>query len=268
MREVHVVRSPENVVFELDLAGLSTRALAWAIDVCVMAALVGMAASVFSIFDLVFAGFAQAIHFVVLFGIQWGYGLVMEWRFQGQTVGKRALGIRVLAANGVPVRFGQAALRNLLRVLDILPGGYLLGGACALFDRRARRFGDMVADTVVVVVGSMPAARAVDAPAARQRYNSFADDAWVLGAAEAIPEAERAVMRALCERREQLPLPVRCELFAKLARHLQRKLGIAPIGHLSDERVVLNLLAISAHTRQRSSGEDEKDRSWIPRALL
>ena len=146
MRDVHAVRTPENVVFEFELAGLATRALGWTVDLCVMAALVGLAATISSIFGLVLAGFARALYFVTLFVIQWGYGAVLEWRFHGQTVGKRVVGARVLSSSGLPISFGQAALRNLLRVVDIVPGGYLLGGLCALFDPRGRRFGDIAAE--------------------------------------------------------------------------------------------------------------------------
>lgn len=244
MRDVHAVRTPENVVFEFELAGLSTRALGWAVDVCVMAVLVGLSATVSSVFGLVLAGFAKALYFVALFAIQWGYGAVLEWRWQGQTVGKRLVGVRVLGSNGLAISIGQAALRNLLRVVDILPGGYLLGGLSVLLDSRCRRFGDIAADTLVVRV--QRAQRPVELIAPSERHNSFAADEAVRFALQSITAPEREVMVSLALRREQLPLRTRHELFAKLAQHLERRLGLQRPGYLSEERFVLNLAAVAS----------------------
>ena len=240
MRDVHTVRTPENVRFEHELAGLSERALGVLIDLAVMSTLVGMAALTCAVFGVVLAGFARAMYFVALFAIQWGYAVVLEWRWHGQTVGKRVLGTRVLTRDGLPIRFGQAALRNLLRVVDILPGGYLAGGLCALFDARARRFGDIAADTIVVRVQVSEwsrARRAGERGAELGARDATAPTSHVLTA------AERDVLLDLLERREQLPLPVRHELCANLARQIEARLSIGRSEFLSDERFLLQLAA-------------------------
>lgn len=229
------------MVFEYELAGLASRALAWAIDLTVMLGLVAVASVVSSLFGLVLAGFAKALYFVALFAIQWGYGAVLEWRWDGQTVGKRVLRIRVLGASGVPIGFGQAALRNLLRVLDILPGAYLVGAVSVLCDARARRFGDMAADSVVVRTRRSERPAEIIAPG--DRYNSFASAPWLAQAARTITAPERDAMLGLAFRRERLPLSVRHELFAKLARHLEQRLALQRPEYLSDERFVLNVAA-------------------------
>jgi uncharacterized RDD family membrane protein YckC len=243
MRDVHAVRTPENVVFEFELAGLTARAQALVVDVCVMMMLIGLAALTCAVFGVVFAGFARALYFVALFAIQWGYGLVLEWRWHGQTVGKRFAGIRVLSSNGLAISFGQAALRNLLRLVDILPGAYLLGGASVLLDARARRLGDIAADTLVVRVER--AARLVDILGDERSSSNSAPKhaAASTRAAREITAPERDVLLALALRREQLPLPVRHELFTKLARHFQARLAVQRPDFLSDERFVLNLAA-------------------------
>jgi len=259
LRDVHAVRTPENVVFELELAGLTTRALGWAVDVCVMAALVGVAATLSTLFGLVLAGFAKAMYFLALFAIQWGYGAVLEWRWQGQTVGKRMVGSRVLASSGLAINFGQSALRNLLRVVDILPGGYLIGGVSVLLDPRCRRFGDIAADTVVVRV--QRARRPVGFTPRQARHNSLTQDAAIVHAARCITAPEREVMLSLALRREQLPLPVRYALFATLARHLELRLGVRRPVFLSDERFVLNLVAMASQAGEapRAYGLDMPD---------
>lgn len=252
MRDLHAVRTPENVVFEFELAGLASRALALTVDVCVMAALVGLAAVVSSVFGLVLAGLAKALYFVALFAIQWGYGAVLEWRWLGQTVGKRIAGTRVLSADGLPISFGQAALRNLLRVLDILPGAYLLGGACVLWDARARRFGDIAADTIVVRAPVLE--KPVQSSVLNERYNSLAQDGSLAAVAASLSAVERELMQSLANRRERLPLPIRYELFSLLACHLEQRLAWHRPSFLSEERFVLNLLALVLQDAEPARG--------------
>jgi uncharacterized RDD family membrane protein YckC len=243
MRDLHAIRTPENVVFELELAGLAARALGWAVDVLVMLMLLSVAALTCAVFGVVLAGFARALYFVALFAIQWGYAVVLEWRWQGQTLGKRIAGTRVISSDGLAINFGQAALRNLLRVVDILPGLYLLGAASVLLDARARRFGDIAADTLVVRVQRAPLR--THTPHERSRYNSFADSDELAQAARTITAAERDIMLRLSARRERLPPPLRYELFETLARHLQERLDLQCPTFMSQERFVLNLLAIA-----------------------
>jgi uncharacterized RDD family membrane protein YckC len=243
MRDLHSIRTPENVVFQFELAGVASRALAWGIDLLAMASLISVAAVSGSVSGLVLAGFAKALYFVLAFAIQWGYGATLEWRWHGQTLGKRVVGLRVLSFHGTPITFGQAVVRNLLRIVDILPLGYLVGGMSALCDRCARRLGDIAADTVVVRTRHSARPSAMTAPA--DRYNSFARDASITHAARAVTAPERDAMLGLSLRREQLPLAVRHALFAKLASHLEARLGIQRPTYFSEERFVLNLTAIA-----------------------
>ena len=67
-------------------------------------------------------------------------------------LGKRALGLRVVNANGTPVGWVASVVRNLMRTVDMLPLLYGFGLVAALADRHSRRFGDMVAGTLVVHV--------------------------------------------------------------------------------------------------------------------
>jgi hypothetical protein len=168
---------------------------------------------------------------------------VLECHWQGQTVGKRMVGIRVVSAQGVPIGFGAAALRNLLRVVDILPGIYLVGAASVLRDARGRRLGDMAADTVVVRTRRAELPSAI--VASHDRYNSFAHDAKLAHVTRTISAPERDAMLGLAFRRELLPLPVRHALFSKLARHLEQRLAVPRPAYLSEERFVLNLTAVA-----------------------
>jgi uncharacterized RDD family membrane protein YckC len=69
----------------------------------------------------------------------------------GQTLGKRALGIKVVRADGSPAGFGPALIRNVLRIVDSLPIFYIVGLISILATgQRRQRVGDLAANTAVV----------------------------------------------------------------------------------------------------------------------
>lgn len=251
MRDLLTIRTPENVSFEFELAGVSSRALAWGIDLVIMGMMLMFAIVVVGLFTVVAGGLAVALYFVLAFVVQWGYGAVCEYQFGGQTVGKRAVGIRVLQASGTRITWSQAAVRNLVRVVDALPIVYLAGGLCALLDEHGRRLGDIAAGTVVVRLRRSPRPSAVVATI--DRYNSFVTDPLVIHACQRITAPERDAMIDLSLRRETLPLAVRYSLFSKLARHLEQRLGIERPSIFSEERFVLNLTAVALGFQQQAA---------------
>ena len=82
-----------------------------------------------------------------------------------------------------------------------------------------------------------------------ERYNTFVEDPAVASACRRITAPEREIMVGLSLRREQLPLPVRRELFAQLAAHLEDRLGVARPSFFSEEKYVLNLTAVALGQR-------------------
>jgi uncharacterized RDD family membrane protein YckC len=143
--------TPERVEFRYPLAGPFRRAGSYLIDMAVLAAL--MALSTFVGMLLTFGmpsglGIVLAIYFALI----WGYGGFCEGFFNGQTVGKKAVGIRVMTTEGVPITWTQAALRNLVGTVDgPLPFLYMGGLASMVLTSRFQRLGDLAAGTMVVV---------------------------------------------------------------------------------------------------------------------
>jgi hypothetical protein len=82
--------------------------------------------------------------------VVWAYPVVFEAMWHGQTPGKRAMGLRVVAGDGAPVGWMASFVRNLMRTVDMLPLGYAFGLASSLVDPWSRRLGDIVARTMVV----------------------------------------------------------------------------------------------------------------------
>src|ERR671911_803653 len=146
------VETPEHVTLDLEIAGVGSRALAALIDMLV---LVGSALGVFIVLAIV-AGFGVtvgsiggALLMLGGFAVWTGYFILFEGLRQGQTPGKRMVGIRVVSDTGNAVSLSAAAARNLLRIADFLPPPYLIGALLVALHPRGKRLGDIVAGTVV-----------------------------------------------------------------------------------------------------------------------
>jgi uncharacterized RDD family membrane protein YckC len=102
-------------------------------------------------FAFLFAGFAFIYTpFSVIFLL---LGIAYFTYFEGtsgQTIGKRLLGIKVISASTTSIDMTKALNRNILRVVDWLPGAYILGFILILVSQKKQRLGDMLAETQVV----------------------------------------------------------------------------------------------------------------------
>ncbi len=130
----------------LPVAGLSSRSLAWLIDAIIKAVVLVVGTTVLSIFG----NFGDALSLIGVFLGLWFYNVLFEVFNQGATPGKSAMGLRVMNANGTPVGWTGAMIRNLLRAVDTLPGCYALGCISVMLSRDFQRLGDLAANTIVV----------------------------------------------------------------------------------------------------------------------
>jgi uncharacterized RDD family membrane protein YckC len=78
-----------------------------------------------------------------------GYYILTEWKLGG-TLGKLALSIRVTKPDGGAIDIKASIVRNLLRIVDFLPFSYLVGCILIWNSKTRQRFGDKMANTVVV----------------------------------------------------------------------------------------------------------------------
>src|SRR5258708_2943362 len=142
-----LIRTPEGIVFSQLLAGPVTRFLAWFIDLlCIWALLTPLGWAVM-LFIIVSPDVAGAFYTLGYFVVSVGYGIVCEWFWRGQTVGKRLFRLRVMDAEGLRLQFGQVVMRNLLRFVDALPAFYFVGGVTSCLNSRCQRLGDLAANT-------------------------------------------------------------------------------------------------------------------------
>ena len=143
VREVH---TPEGVALRLPAAGPVPRALAWLIDLAIRMALLMAISMVLGMLG----AFGNGVYLILLFVVFWAYPVVFEAMYGGQTPGKRALGLRVVSADGAPIGWMASFVRNLMRTVDMLPFGYGAGLVASLADPWSRRLGDTVAGTLVI----------------------------------------------------------------------------------------------------------------------
>jgi uncharacterized RDD family membrane protein YckC len=103
----------------------------------------------------------------VLLAVAWAlyYFFAFEWGADGQTIGKRLMGLRVVRENGGEAGVREVALRTALRIVDGI-GFYVVGLAAMLATgERRQRIGDLVAGTVVTTAeAAAPAPAPVHAP--------------------------------------------------------------------------------------------------------
>lgn len=140
------IETPEGVAIELPLAGPLPRAMAWLLDFVVRLAVFYL---VIGALQLLGTGLRGSV-FLLWFGLEWLSPILFEALWQGQTLGKRALGLQVIHDDGSALTWPSAILRNLLRAADFLPIGYLLGLLSLVFSRRFQRLGDRAAGTLVI----------------------------------------------------------------------------------------------------------------------
>lgn len=152
------IDTPEQIAIELPLAGIGSRFLAIVFDgllqfigyvVLVIIALLATGGELKRVWPSAW-NWSAAVLMLVVFCLYWGYYAFFETIWNGQTPGKRHAGIRVIKETGRSITAFEAIARNLVRVVDQLPGVYAVGCVTMFLNKKSKRLGDFVAGTVVV----------------------------------------------------------------------------------------------------------------------
>jgi uncharacterized RDD family membrane protein YckC len=214
------IKTPEGIEFSLRLAGPVTRFLAWAVDLGTVIAIISILNVAVGILGVISRDLAMAANIVAFFVVFIGYGILTEWYWQGQTLGKKLLRLRVMDEQGLRLQFSQIMIRNLLRFIDSLPALYLVGGLVCLFNKRAQRLGDFAANTIVVW------SPYVSEPDLNQllkgKYNSFREYPHLEARLrQHITPAEAQIAVQSIVRRDDLDPQARVELFRELTSYFK-----------------------------------------------
>ncbi|MGC9992578.1 MAG: RDD family protein [Candidatus Cybelea sp.] len=237
------VRTPESIAFTYELAGLGSRFLALAVDQLIQFATLGaifagivLAASRLpkhlapDAAEKLGESFAVAFIITVAFAVLFGYFILSETVWNGQTPGKKLLGLRVVRDGGYPIDFGASLIRNLIRVGEALLGYYILAAISALISPENKRLGDLAAGTIVVRDAPLATPRSLGA---RDEEPTYASTAYLAG-------EERALIKRFLERRDTLAPDRRKALAAHLAARVRARVP-ADLAGLEDEPLLERL---------------------------
>jgi uncharacterized RDD family membrane protein YckC len=239
------IRTPEGIGFSLLLAGPLVRFLAVLIDSACIACATSVLTTVLHVFAIISLDFAKALLAVGMFLLSVGYGILLEWFWRGQTLGKRLFRLRVMDAQGLQLQFGQVVLRNLLRTIDMFPVLYLLGGAVCFFSGRNQRLGDIAAGTIVIRTPEVVQPN-LDR-LSNHKYNSLREyPRHTVRLRRMISGEEASIALRAVLRRDEMAPEERRELFGELAEYFRSRVPFPPEASegISDESYVRNVLDI------------------------
>lgn len=237
------IRTPESVAFSYELAGLGSRFLALIVDqaiqiVVIVAIFAGILLAASRVAgrpvkqvisqqtaESIAIGIIVAIVFLVLFG----YFIAFEALWNGQTPGKKLLGLRVVRDGGYPIDFGASLIRNLIRVGEQLVFYYLISAISALISPENKRIGDIAAGTIVVRDARLFQPRNLE----RSEEPAYAPTAYLDG-------EERALIKRFLERRDALTSQRRGELASQIAARLRSRMP-PELARLDDEPLLERL---------------------------
>jgi uncharacterized RDD family membrane protein YckC len=239
-----IIETPEQTSIEFPLAGIGSRFLAIAIDSLIQGAAIVVLAIVFLALTFGAARFGPpttgdvwvvAILILAYFVLMYGYFILFEAIWNGQTPGKRITRIRVIKDSGQPMTAVDAVARNLLRIVDQLPVAYGAGLLCAWISPQNKRIGDYVAGTVVVHEKAYEAG-----PAQWDALASAQPGKHLYGANRLTPE-EFALVETFNNRRNSLDPAVRYDMAVAIMRRIATKLTL-PADGPPNEKVLEELV--------------------------
>jgi uncharacterized RDD family membrane protein YckC len=231
------VLTPERVNLEYGIAGIGSRGAAVIVDTVIQViALVLVAIAItFGIgaFGLARTGPAAAVLGLSLFALATfvvvdGYFIILEIVWNGQTPGKRLVGLRVIRESGYPIQPVDAVIRNLVRILDWLPFFYAIGVLVMLLNKRSKRLGDYASGTIVVRESTR--ARLSTLP-----LHTIDSSGYSLSSADA------TLVRDFLVRRPSMHPAARSDLALRLARLLANRYHLPLEGEAGAEQLLEQL---------------------------
>ncbi len=225
------IESPEKIIFDYRIAEPGARMAAYIIDsiiqiVIILVFLFGLLtrSSFFGADKNENISFIMtAFFFILLFCFQWFYFIVFELITNGQSPGKKLMKIRVVKADGKQLDFETIVLRNFLRVIDGFPGfTFAAGGLVSIIDRKARRIGDIVSDTIVAYEMEFN----LTEPDFKTNLSMGVRAEKVLMINKKLSEEQLYVLRKFLNECEKIPEEKRLAVASKLAENINKMLGL------------------------------------------
>ncbi len=232
-RELTVV-TPENTSITFELAGIGSRAIAYLMDVLILTIATVIISVIFRLYtggliiphtlDTLF-DWMLALYMIATFLLWTGYFVYFESVRNGQTPGKKYLGLRVIMDEGAPVDISSAIIRNIVRIAEMILFSYIISIISMFFSPGYKRIGDYAAGTIVV----REASRNIQVPVVKPyepldrkhaKMSSLVMDVSVL------TREQISVIRKFSERRMQLDKHAQEHLATTIAAPIVQQLEI------------------------------------------
>jgi uncharacterized RDD family membrane protein YckC len=235
------IDTPEQTALEYPIAGLGSRFLAILTDTAIQVVLAFFVFLVGSLIGLGLAAFAGlsaqwvvAIMVFLAFLLNAGYFSLFEIVWNGQTPGKRYAQLRVIKDDGRPIGAYEAIVRNVVRIVDVLPAGYGVGVVCVFLNKKGKRLGDFVAGTVVVHEKTLQGVR----PYAEAAI----DDTLPPVDVSVVTLEEIQLIEAFLSRRDSLDPAVRTSMSRQICDRLASKMNAQIYGWPRTERFLESVM--------------------------
>jgi uncharacterized RDD family membrane protein YckC len=254
------VVTPEAVVLDFRTATVPSRVLAVSIDLAAQLGTIAAlnAALVAMVGDGGIGWVGIVVLLFVYFLVLFGYPVAMETLWRGRTLGKAAMGLRVVTVEGGPVRFRHAAVRAALILVDyFLPPIGVTGVLSILLSRRDQRLGDLAAGTLVIrdrLASIPPTAVTFPPPTGFEAYTASLDTAG-------LGEQQYRLVRSFLLRRHAMTPEARDRLAASIGHGVSQVLRHDPPPMVSAE---LFLGCVAAAYQRRSAAAPSPSPSSPP----
>ena len=253
--------SGEAVLLDLRLARFPSRALAKLIDVAIQVALLVLISYLLTADDVDDAA-AAAISLVATVAVIVGYPLLLETLTNGRTVGKLALGQRVVRDDGGSVRFRHSLVRALVGVFEVWLTLGIVATLTSLASSRGKRLGDYAAGTVVLRERMPTQVTAVVAM-------PYQLSAWAAGLElSRLPDPLALAARQVLGRAQTLAPEARLAMTQRVAADVAQYVSPAPPVGCPPETY---LAAVLAERRRRETARYERQAAaaqpWQPSSL-
>lgn len=241
-----VLVSPDAVALDLDVATVGSRGIAYLLDlalyltVLLILLLVQLA---FTDGAWLTTGAGVAIGLLLTFTWQFGYPVAFETLWRGRTLGKAAMGLRVVTVEGAPVGVRHATIRAATATFELLATSGLLASLSSFWSPRGQRLGDLAAGTVVVRERRLaPQPQALTFPPPR------GSEGWVASVdVSRIGAREYALLRDTVRRLPELKEPARSVTADRVAGLLVPRIAPLPPPGVPTEVVLQALAAAVQH---------------------
>lgn len=233
--------TPEAVVLEFETASVGSRVLAQVVDLAVRSTLFGIITGAFgAVLGPVSASGAVIVFTISGFLLVFGYPAILETVWSGQTVGKRAIGLRVVTVEGAPVSFRHAAIRSVLGLVDfLLPPLGVVATISVLLTRRDQRLGDVLAGTIVLRERT---GAAFPVPVSFPPLPGYESYARTLDVGAVTPE-QYALVRSFLIRVDSLLPHARARIAVGLANPIAKAMHHTPPQGVSPEAFLVSVAA-------------------------